>query len=87
MPRSLRCSWLLAIAGVRSSSSRRGVEWTPNPRPSRRCSSIDGFASFFKILFLVIVAIVSAALGSDFLRETRYSAWEYYSLMAFASAA
>ena len=44
---------------------------------------MDGFATFFKILFLIIVAIVTL-LSDDFLRETRYSAWEYYSLMAFA---
>ncbi|MGA7613590.1 MAG: NADH-quinone oxidoreductase subunit N [Thermoanaerobaculia bacterium] len=45
----------------------------------------DGFASFFKILLLVIIGIV-VLLSSDFLAEGKYSPWEYYSLMLFALA-
>jgi NADH-quinone oxidoreductase subunit N len=35
------------------------------------------------VLFIVIIAMVTL-LSDDFLRESRYSAWEYYSLLAFA---
>lgn len=45
--------------------------------------ALDGFAIFFKLLFIAAVAMV-ALLSDDFLRESRYSAWEYYSLLAFA---
>src|SRR5256886_2384040 len=45
--------------------------------------ALDGFSIFFKLLFIAAVAMV-ALLSDDFLRESRYSAWEYYSLLAFA---
>jgi NADH-quinone oxidoreductase subunit N len=45
--------------------------------------ALDPFAIFFKLLFLVIVSLVTL-LSEDFLREEQYSTWEYYSLMAFA---
>lgn len=44
---------------------------------------LDGFAVFFKILFLLIIAFV-ALLSEDFLARSDYSPWEYYSLLAFA---
>ncbi|HEY0788741.1 MAG TPA: NADH-quinone oxidoreductase subunit N, partial [Thermoanaerobaculia bacterium] len=43
----------------------------------------DGFATFFKLLLIGAVALV-ALLSEDFLVEGRYSAWEYFSLLAFA---
>ena len=45
--------------------------------------ALDGFSIFFKLLFIGAVAMVTL-LSDDFLRESRYSAWEYYSLLAFA---
>lgn len=45
--------------------------------------ALDAFSIFFKLLFIVTIAMVTL-LSDDFLRGTRYSAWEYYSLMAFA---
>ncbi|HEV8661293.1 MAG TPA: NADH-quinone oxidoreductase subunit N [Thermoanaerobaculia bacterium] len=45
--------------------------------------ALDAFSIFFKVLFIVIIAMVTL-LSDDFLRESRYSAWEYYSLLAFA---
>ncbi len=45
--------------------------------------ALDSFSIFFKMLFLVIIAMVTL-LSDDFLRESRYSAWEYYCLLAFA---
>jgi NADH-quinone oxidoreductase subunit N len=43
----------------------------------------DAFAIFFKLLFVVVIAMVTL-LSAEFLSDGRYSAWEYYSLMAFA---
>src|SRR3984893_18603660 len=54
--------------------------------PSRilaRMFALDGFAIFFKLLFIAAIAMVTL-LSDDFLRESRYSVWEYYSLLAFA---
>jgi NADH-quinone oxidoreductase subunit N len=45
--------------------------------------ALDAFSIFFKLLFIVVIAMI-ALLSEDFLRESRYSTWEYYSLMAFA---
>lgn len=44
---------------------------------------VDGFAVFFKLLFIVIIAMV-ALLSAEFLTDGEYSAWEFYSLMTFA---
>jgi NADH-quinone oxidoreductase subunit N len=48
-----------------------------------RMFALDSFAVFFKLLFIVAVALV-VLLSDDFLKEARYSQWEYYSLLAFA---
>jgi NADH-quinone oxidoreductase subunit N len=45
--------------------------------------ALDAFSIFFKLLFIVTIAGVTI-LSDGFLRDTRYSPWEYYSLMAFA---
>lgn len=45
--------------------------------------ALDAYSIFFKLLFLVTIAGVTF-LSDDFLRESRYSPWEYYALMAFA---
>ena len=45
--------------------------------------ALDAFSIFFKLLFIATIALV-VLLSDDFLRGTRYSPWEYYSLMAFA---
>ena len=45
--------------------------------------ALDPFALFFKLLFVAIIALITL-LSDDFLRESRYSVWEYYSLLAFA---
>jgi NADH-quinone oxidoreductase subunit N len=45
--------------------------------------ALDGFAIFFKLLFIVTIAMVTL-LSDEFFRGTRYSPWEYYSLLAFA---
>ena len=45
--------------------------------------ALDAFSIFFKLLFIAAIAMVTL-LSDDFLRESRYSPWEYYSLLAFA---
>ena len=45
--------------------------------------ALDTFSLFFKLLFVATIALVTL-LSDDFLRESRYSVWEYYSLLAFA---
>lgn len=48
-----------------------------------RMFALDAFSIFFKLLFIAAVALV-VLLSDDFLKEARYSQWEYYSLLAFA---
>ena len=45
--------------------------------------ALDSFSIFFKLLFIVTIACI-VLLSDDFFRGTRYSPWEYYSLLAFA---
>jgi len=48
-----------------------------------RMFALDGFSIFFKLLFIGAIAVI-VLLSDDYLQETRYSAWEYYSLVGFA---
>ena len=45
--------------------------------------ALDGFAVFFKLLFISAILLV-VLLSEDFLREQRYSPWEYFALLIFA---
>lgn len=45
--------------------------------------ALDGFSIFFKLLFIATIAMV-VLLSDGYIRGTRYSPWEYYSLLAFA---
>jgi NADH-quinone oxidoreductase subunit N len=45
--------------------------------------ALDAFAIFFKLLFIGAIALV-VLLSEEYLAGTKYSPWEYYSLMAFA---
>jgi NADH-quinone oxidoreductase subunit N len=45
--------------------------------------ALDGFAVFFKVLFILIIAVV-VLISEDFLARSSYSPWEYYSLLGFA---
>ena len=45
--------------------------------------ALDSFSIFFKLLFIAAIACV-ALLSDGFFQGTRYSPWEYYSLLAFA---
>jgi NADH-quinone oxidoreductase subunit N len=45
--------------------------------------ALDAFSIFFKLLFIATIACI-VLLSDGFFRGTRYSPWEYYSLLAFA---
>lgn len=45
--------------------------------------ALDAFSIFFKLLFIATIAMV-VILSDGFIEGTRYSAWEYYSLIGFA---
>jgi len=45
--------------------------------------ALDAFSIFFKLLFIVTIACI-VLLSDGFFRGTKYSPWEYYSLLAFA---
>jgi len=71
---------LTAAAVIYASNAVVGMKATSTLRNS---FALDGFAIFFKLLFIGIVAMITL-LSSDFLGEERYSPWEYYSLISFA---
>jgi NADH-quinone oxidoreductase subunit N len=64
-----------------------GCSWwvtdLPQSRSLQAMFALDAFSIFFKVLFVAAIALV-VLLSDDFLAESRYSPWEYYSLLAFA---
>ena len=74
---------LLALTGLAVIICSNVVENIPQTSAFSTMFALDGFAIFFKLLFIAAVAMV-VLLSDDFLREARYSAWEYYSLLGFA---
>jgi NADH-quinone oxidoreductase subunit N len=78
--------WMLALMALTlgailyASEAVEGVRQTPI---FRDMFVLDGFAIFFKVLLTISIAVV-AMLSTDYLREERYSAWEYFALLAFA---
>ena len=74
---------LLAITAGSVIACSWAVTDLPQSRAFANMFALDSFAIFFKLLFIAAVAMVSL-LSDDFLRESRYSVWEYYSLLAFA---
>ena len=74
---------LLAITAASVIYCSSAVVGMPQSLAFGKMFALDGFAIFFKLLFIVAIALVSL-LSSDFLRESNYSPWEYYSLLAFA---
>ena len=71
---------LTAIAVVASSQLVLHVDQT---KAFATMFALDAFSIFFKLLFIVTIAMV-VLLSEDYLAASRYSAWEYYSLLAFA---
>lgn len=78
--------WMLALMALTLGSVLYASFAVENLRQSEtflHMFVLDGFAIFFKVLLTISIAIV-ALLSADYLREERYSSWEYYSLLSFA---
>ncbi len=84
---SLPAKWmmlvLLALTAVSLIACSHAVEVIDQSRQLQAMFALDGFAIFFKLLFIAAIAML-VLLSDDFLAESRYSPWEYYSLLAFA---
>jgi NADH-quinone oxidoreductase subunit N len=75
--------FLLAITAGSVIACSQAAETLKLSHGFREMFALDPFAIFFKLLFIAIIAMVTL-LSDDYLRESRYSVWEYYSLLAFA---
>jgi NADH-quinone oxidoreductase subunit N len=84
-PRQSRMAMLivLAITAVSVVACSWGVRDIEQTEGFARMFALDSFSIFFKLLCLGAVAMVTL-LSHDFFVDSRYSSWEYYSLMAFA---
>ncbi|HKO56090.1 MAG TPA: NADH-quinone oxidoreductase subunit N [Thermoanaerobaculia bacterium] len=74
---------LLAITFVSVIVCSHAVEGITPTHGFAAMFALDPFSIFFKLLFIAALAMVTF-LSGDFLAESRYSPWEYYSLLAFA---
>ena len=74
---------LLAVTAGTVIYSSHAVEGLRQTVSFQAMFELDGFSIFFKLLFIVTMAMI-VLLSEDFLREQKYSPWEYYSLLAFA---
>jgi NADH-quinone oxidoreductase subunit N len=84
-PAAARTAMLIVLAITAASlfACSWAVRDIPQSAAFARMFVLDGFSIFFKLLCLAAVAIVTL-LSHDYFRDVRYSAWEYYSLLAFA---
>ena len=77
---------MLAVLGVTAVSliaCSWAVEDIAQTAMFARMFALDPFSIFFKLLCIAAVAMVTL-LSHDYFTDTRYSAWEYYSLLGFA---
>jgi NADH-quinone oxidoreductase subunit N len=74
---------LLAITAASLFACSYAVQSVDQTRSFASMFALDAFSIFFKLLFIGAIAMVTL-LSHDFIRGSRYSAWEYYSLLAFA---
>jgi NADH-quinone oxidoreductase subunit N len=77
---------MLALLGITAVSVVAASNLVANIDQTRAFATmfaLDAFSIFFKLLFIVTIAMV-VLLSDDFLRSSRYSTWEFYSLLAFA---
>ncbi|MGZ7041147.1 MAG: NADH-quinone oxidoreductase subunit N, partial [Thermoanaerobaculia bacterium] len=74
---------VLAVTAISLIICSHAVESIDQTRMFGAMFALDSFSIFFKLLFIAAIAMITL-LSDDFLHETRYSAWEYYSLLAFA---
>jgi NADH-quinone oxidoreductase subunit N len=71
---------LTAVAVVASSQLVANVEQT---KAFASMFALDPFSLFFKLLFIVTIAMI-VFMSDAYLAASRYSGWEYYSLLGFA---
>jgi NADH-quinone oxidoreductase subunit N len=74
---------LLGISAVSVFACSYAVQSVDQTATFARMFALDAFSIFFKLLFIATLVMVTL-LSDEFLRLSRYAAWEYYSLMAFA---
>ena len=71
---------LTAIAVIASSWLVADIDQT---KTFASMFALDAFSIFFKLLFIVTIAMI-VLLSDSYITGSRYSPWEYYSLLAFA---
>src|SRR5689334_22489003 len=74
---------ILGVTGASISICSYLVRDLPQSASFGSMFTLDAFSIFFKLLFVGTIAMV-VFLSDEFLRGSRYSHWEYYSLLAFA---
>ncbi|MEA2570092.1 MAG: NADH-quinone oxidoreductase subunit [Acidobacteriota bacterium] len=74
---------VLAITAVTVLYCSHRVEHLTQTRGFAAMFALDSFAIFFKMLFIATIALV-VILSDEYLLSSRYSPWEYYSLLGFA---
>src|SRR4051795_4930571 len=74
---------LLAITAGTLIYCSHAVETIDQSRQLQAMFALDAFSIFFKLLFIAAIGML-VMMSDDFLAESRYSPWEYYSLLAFA---
>ena len=74
---------VLAITAGSIFACSWAVRDIPQSEAFARMFALDSFSIFFKLLCLAAVAMVTL-LSHDYFNGVAYSAWEYYSLLAFA---
>ncbi|HVS32807.1 MAG TPA: NADH-quinone oxidoreductase subunit N [Thermoanaerobaculia bacterium] len=86
MSRSSPKVWMLGVLTVAAITLIVCSSIVEDIQPTATMSAmfaLDPFAIFFKLLFIIALALITL-LSEEFLRGSRYSEWEYYSLLAFA---
>jgi NADH-quinone oxidoreductase subunit N len=86
MSRSSARNWMLGVLALTVITLIICSNVVEDIKPTQTMSAmfaLDPFAIFFKLLFIVAIALITF-LSEEFLRGSRYSPWEYYSLLAFA---
>jgi NADH-quinone oxidoreductase subunit N len=77
---------MLAVLAVTAGSlivCSHSVETIVQSRQLQAMFALDAFSIFFKLLFIAAIGML-VLMSDDFLAESRYSPWEYYSLLGFA---
>jgi NADH-quinone oxidoreductase subunit N len=74
---------VLALTALTVLVCSHQVEKLTQTRAFAGMFALDSFSIFFKMLFIATIALV-VILSDDFILTSRYSPWEYYSLLCFA---